>query len=428
VLVALAGWLRYHYVFEWHPPELFAFSDMGLYVERARDIVAGGTDPEQGFQPLGYPLLMALSLRLGRDLALVDWIHVVAGWLTVVLVWRTSARWLRGWSHLAVLAIAALHFPFIALSGFFMAETVFTLQLALLAYCLSRFSFPWKPSRALVLGIVYMSALWFKGNDTFFGPLAIVWIATWIFARRRGRGHSTWIPLARRVAVPIACFAAGAALVVASYAAYTRVHFGAAQLSAPTAALNFVEGKCPAKVNIDSRGRRWQSPLFVQLGENDVKRWPRPFVDTGYFWHEGLQCIRRDPAVLATSSRYVYYLFFDNQLWPEDSTRFASLSRWYGMAFAALLFPSLLLGAILVARRPRSRLALVGMMAVSIVLCSWVFKSEMRYRVPFDVVFIPLAVVGIAWLAARLRGERRKDASARSEEVRDRDIAEVAGW
>jgi hypothetical protein len=408
-LVALAGWVRYHYVFEWHPPEAFAFSDMGLYVERARDILAGGTDPEQAFQPIGYPLLLALSLRLGRDLALVDWTHVVAGWLTVVLVWRASARWLRGWSHLAVLAIAALHFPFIALSGFFMAETVFTLQLALLVYCLSRFPFPWKPTHALVLGAVYMSGLWFKGNNTFFGPLAIVWIAAWIFARRRSRFVSTWVPLARRVVVPIACFVAGAALVVASHAAYTRVHFGAAQISAPTSSLNFVEGKCPWKVNVDSRGRRWHSPLFIQLGENDEKRWPRPFTDTGYFWHQGLECVRRDPAVVATSLRYVYYLFFDNQLWPVNATTYGSLSRWYGMAFAGLLFPSLLLGAILVARRPRSRLALVGMMTVSIALCSWVFKSEMRYRVPFDVVFIPLAVMGIAWLAARLRREKKKD-------------------
>lgn len=404
-LVALAGWVRYHYVFEWHPPELFAFSDMGLYVERARDILAGGTDPEQAFQPIGYPLLLALSLRLGKDLALVDWTHVVAGWLTVVLVWRASARWLRGWSHLAVLAIAALHFPFIALSGFFMAETVFTLQLALLAYCLSRFPFPWKPGHALVLGAVYMSGLWFKGNDTFFGPLAIVWIGVWIFARRGWR--TTWAPLARRAVVPVACFAAGAALVLASHAAYTRVHFGAAQVSAPTSSLNFVEGKCPWKVNIDSRGRRWHSPLFIQLGENDEKRWSRPFTDTDYFWHQGLECVRRDPAVVATSLRYVYYLFFDNQLWPVNATTYGNLSRWYGMAFAGLLFPSLLLGAVLVARRPRSRLALVGMMAVSIALCSWVFKSEMRYRVPFDVVFIPLAVVGMTWLAARLRRAQR---------------------
>jgi hypothetical protein len=398
-LLALAGWIRYRFVFDWHPPECFVFSDMGGYVDRAHELVRGHVSESLGFQPIGYSLVLAQSLRLVGDFTLADWAHVVCGWATVVLVWRASSRWLRERAGLFVLGITALHFPFISLSGFFVAETFFTFQLALLFYCLARFAFPWKPIAALAIGALYMSALWIKGNNTFFGPLVIAWMAFWILRHKRAE----WLRLTRRLVVPVAAFCVGAALVVASHAAYTYKSFGHAQVSAPTAALNLVEGKCPSKNNHDSLGYGWLSPLFVQLGETEEKHWPRPFTDTRYFWGAGIDCIRQDPWVLATSLRYVYYLFFDNLLWPSISGDLGGLVRPSGMLFAAFLFPNILLGWIIIARRPRSRWGLFATLGMSIMLCSWFFKSELRYRVPFDVVFIPIAVLGGSWASVRLR-------------------------
>jgi hypothetical protein len=401
-LLALAGWIRYHYVFDWHPPECFVFSDMAGYVDRARELARGSSSEGQAFQPIGYSLALSVSLRLVKDFALAYWGHALCGWATVVLMWRASARWLSERAGLFVLAIAALHFPFISLSGFFLAETFFTFQLALLFYCLARFPFPWTVGRAFVIGAVYMSALWIKGNNTFFGPLVLAWIALWILLHRR----ADWLRLTRRLAPPVAAFCVGAALMVASHAGYTYSRYGHALVSAPTAALNFVEGKCPAKNNYDSQGYGWLSPLFVQLGETEEKHWPRPFTDTHFFWSAGIECVRRDPSVLATSVRYVYYLFFDNQLWPSNTSD--GLARPSGMLYSALLFPNLLLGGVVIARRPRRRWALFALVGLSIVLCSWFFKSELRYRVPFDVVFIPIAVVGGSWAWSRLRRRKRR--------------------
>jgi hypothetical protein len=399
-LLGLAGWIRYHFVFAWHPPESFIFSDMGGYVDRAVQLFQGRTDPNQTFQPLGYSMILALSLRLGGDLALAVWSHVVLGWASVGLVWRASARWLRSDVSLWVLAIAALHVPFITLSGFFLAETIFTFQLALLFYCLACFPFPWRVSHAFVLGVIYMSAVWIKGNNTLFGPLVVGWSALWVIAHPRWRAE--WKVLARRLLPGVVAFSLGAALVVGSHAAYTYRHYGKAQLSASTSALNLVEGKCPSKNNRDTAGYAWESPLFVQLGENEEKLWPRPFTDQAYFFAAGIDCIRRDPAVLATSVRYIYYLFFDNQLWPPNGTRYAALVRWYGMFYSAILFPGILVGGLLIALRPRRRLMFIGLLGLSIVACSWIFKSELRYRVPFDVAFIPMSVIGWSWLIARL--------------------------
>jgi hypothetical protein len=404
VLVAVAGFVRYDFVFDWHAPEYSVFSDMAIYVGRAQEILGGYWNESQGFQPLGYPLLLAFSLRTFGTFALVDWVHVLLGWSTVVLVWRASARWIGGWLSLVVLGIAALHYPFIALSGFFLAETVFTFLLALLFYVLARFAFPWRTGSAFVVGLVYMSALWFKGNDTFFGPLVVLWACYWVMSRPR----ADRMIVARRLLAPVSAFCAGAAIVVLSYAAVTRIYFGHARLSAPTSALNFVEGKCPAKVNSDPTGLAWHSPLFVQLGENEAKSWPRPFSDSAYFWSQGLSCIRRNPVVLATSVRYVYYLFFDNQLWPPNATQYATLVRWSGMLYSAVFFPGIVIGGLLIARRPRRRIALVSLMATSVVLCAWTFKSELRYRVPFDVVFIPMAVIGWRFIFLRLPPRRAR--------------------
>jgi hypothetical protein len=208
------------------------------------------------------------------------------------------------------------------------------------------------------------------------------------------------------VLVPVAAFCAGAAFVVASHAAFTYKRYGHAHISAPTAALNFVEGKCPSKNNYDSEGHGWLSPLFVQLGETQDKHWPRPFDDSKYYFAAGIDCVKHDPWVLVKSVRYVYYLFFDNQMWPPNTSDSDGISRSYSMAYSAFFFPNILLGATLLARRLRRRTALLLTMGLSIVLCSWVFKSELRYRVPFDVVFIPMAVLSASWTIERLVARR----------------------
>jgi hypothetical protein len=411
VLVALAGWIRYRFVFEWHPPNNHVFSDMANYVERARQLRQGYTDEYQSFQPLGYPLILAASLKFAGNASLTYWTHVACGWATVGLVWRATSRWLGERAGLFALALSALHYPFISLSGFFLAETVFTFQLAALAYLLVRCAFPWRAPVAFAIGFVFMSALWIKGNNTVFGPLAVAWLCAWGWRRSRGAGSLAHRArrAVRRVMVPVSAFVAGAAVVVASHAAATHALYGHAQMSASTAALNFVEGKCPEKENSDSNGSTWLSPLFVQLGERGVHHWPRPFTDQGYFWAAGWRCVRNDPTVIVTSFRYVYYLFFDNQLWPSNTDALAGLNRTAGMVFSALVFPGTLIGALLLARRPWRRSTLYALIGVSILVSSWFFKSELRYRVPFDVVFIPVAVLGWRWLLVRLFRRPTKD-------------------
>ena len=72
-----------------------------------------------------------------------------------------------------------------------------------------------------------------------------------------------------------------------------------------------------------------------------------------------------------------------------------------GMLSSAFFFPMVLLGYLVIGRRPSRRSALFALMGLSIMVCSWFFKSELRYRVPFDVVFIPIAVLGASFVVTR---------------------------
>lgn len=410
--VVLGASVRFAFIYLLHLPEDYVYSDMASYVDSAGQIVAGQRGPQHLFHPVGYPLALALSLWLTGTFSVVVCAQYLMSVATFVLMWRGSVRFLREKRALLVLLVGALHFPFISLSGFFMAETAFGFFLALLFYLLAARGFPWNPGYAFAAGAVYMAAAWFKGNNALFGPILIVWVALWAWRRRARALPIPW----KSAGKTIAAFTAGAFLIAGITAVSTYSLAGRARISATTGALNFVEGKCPDKINVDLDGSGWHSPLFVQLGEGGEKHWPAHFWDDAYFWKAGWSCVRRDPWVLVTSVRYVYYLFFDNQMWPSSSdSQYAGINRWYGMFFSALVFPGILVGLLLVFRRPVSSRTPAFLFVVSLCAVSWLLKSEMRYRVPFDVALIPLSVVGWTWLVATIFRERRASGRVRGD-------------
>jgi hypothetical protein len=412
-IILLGVILRYVFVANLHPPSQHIYSDMGGYVAIAHEMSAGKFEKYDLFQSVGYPLLMTLSLKLIGTLRLAMSIQLLASIAAFVLMWRGSVRFLGERRALIVLVIGTLHFPFISLTGFYLTETIFTLFLALLYYLLARFRFPWRPHIAFILGLVFLGASWFKGSNMFFLPLLVVWAMAWVWRRRSlaGGGSAEWRAALRAGAG----FAAGVAVIAITTATVSYSMTGQARVSASAGGLNFVEGKCPDKINHDSTGAVWASPLFGQIGEGGTtKYWPEPFTNDAFFWKAGWNCIQRDPWVLASSVRYIYYLFFDNQLWPSNSSEFAILNRYYQMFFSALLFPGFLIGLLLMFRRPLAGTRPTVLLVGSILLCSWFFKSEIRFRVPFDVVIIPLSVLGWSWLLATLFGSRRSVVSGRS--------------
>ena len=415
LLLASAAELRYEIIFDLHRAEEHAFSDAGNYLQHGLSIAAGHFWIGQTFQGIGYPVLLAAAFKLGgSDRYLVAYLmQFAASLLTVLLGWRATARLLGEKRGLWALAILAFHVPFLTLSGFFMAETSFGLGVTTLFYLLARYPFPWRWPTGFAMGVIHMASAAVKGLNSFFAPLLLVWGLghAWrlgLFTGARRDLRLAW----RRLVGPLVAFALGSAAFAIPQGWLTAKLYGSFMLSAPTGALNLVEGKCPEKLNRDSTGAYWLSPLFAQLGETKEKRWPRPFTDQGYFWRAGLDCIRANPRVLLTSFRYDYFLFSGNELWPPNMTRFSGLSHRYAILFALLFVPGILIGLGRAFRQPFATRALPYLPALSILLCAWALKSEMRYRVPFDCYFIALGIAGWSWLFERTGIARRLPAWA----------------
>lgn len=407
----LAGWMlalaaRALWVTLVLEPSRAVFSDMAGHFNNSTEMLEHARwSPYVFFQGAGYPLALACLRRLwanDQDFGLVAaWVQI-AGSLAALACSVELARQVAGrrWAGVA-LAVGALHVPWLFFNSVYMAEALYSAALAALGIGLVALARDpaarWR--RTLLLGVVAGLAAWLKGAHLPIGPIAAV---LWLFPLRRG-----WRGAARIVVG----WVAGVALALwIPHGVLTSRLSGRTMTSPPSGGLNFVEGKCPSKENKDSNGYGYWSPMWVQAGVRNTKTWPRPFLDQGYFYAEGVMCIAQRPAVLVESFDYIRKLFLANELWPANAA--GNRGTQLNAAWARIVEWPLVLGVILAfafavarARSPRPSdasgilwLALAAP-ALSLFSVAWLWKSELRYRVPFDVFFFPLALWGWKELA-----------------------------
>jgi hypothetical protein len=267
----------------------------------------------------------------------------------------------------------------------------------------------------LLLGVLGGVAGWLKSAHLLVGPVAAV---LWLFPLGR-----SWRGSARI----LAGWMVGLALVLwIPHGVLSLRTSGRFMASAPAGGLNFVEGKCPSKENKDSAGHGYWSPLYVQRGLRNTMQWPRPFIDQGFFYAEGLRCIADRPAVLLESFEAIPYLFVKNELWPANACgpRATRLSAAWARLFEWPLTAGVLLAfalALARSRRPhvpggQSTAVWLALAAPALALFAvvWVTKSELRTRIPFDVFFLPLALWGWKEAAAWCLRWRRTDGLGRA--------------
>jgi 4-amino-4-deoxy-L-arabinose transferase-like glycosyltransferase len=390
-------------VFHLHPLETAIYSDMRNYLQRAWEIDNGYFALQHFFQPIGYSLWVAAAGRMaGGGFWVLKLSHVVLVWLSVFFGWRTARRLLPARWDLLALALMSLQVQWWALASFALSETLYTFFVTWLLWIAVRWA--QAPSRLLAaaVGFVFAAGFYVKGPLAFFPPL----LALWTLARSR---HDT--AAMRRGAAHLAIMAAVALSVALAHGAGAYAKYGQFKLGADAGGLNFVEGKCPSKHNFDSEGASWHSPLFVQLGELEEKRWSVSFSNQAYYWREGWNCVRENPAVLVTSVRYVYYLFAGNSLWPVESPVRHLAERLYEALFPFTIVPLAAVGMVAALRNWRTALAIPALFYLSLFLTVWLFKSELRFRIPFDAITMIYASYGaaIAWSVFARARERRVD-------------------
>lgn len=382
IIIGLGFFLRLAYIQFINPIASSIYSDMSNYVQVADLIRNGEWRVSHFFQPIGFPYLILVLKNLSSNwMTLLEWIHLVTSTLSLWFLWQTAKEAFGEKLGLISLAIASVHLPWLAFTGLALAENLFIFFLALLAWLTLRLVREGKAKYAVLWSIIFFTAFLAKGTHVFYGPLFV--LSYFYFYRKKAVKN-----------LLIICLIMSAGLL--GHGLFTKNKIGHFQISASAGGLNFVEGKCPLKNNADSAGYSWLSPLYHQLGLNQLKRWDRPFTDSGYFMHQGMNCIMRDPFVLVQSLEGIPFLFFGNTLWPANQSKIANQMRLYELFFSCFsLIGLVVFFRFLKSSKNRQEEILVWVLPIlSIMLCVYIFKSEIRFRIPFDVWIIPVAVKG----------------------------------
>lgn len=366
-----------------------SWSDMRIYLLISRAIDAGVWEESHFFQSIGYPLLITgikyFTTEFGR---LLIYLQSIASILTIAFLYLMTRNTLGRRVALISLVIGSVHMPWFLFTNFALPEVFFTLLLSLCGYLSTKIIYRRRPSILICASwaVCFILAFWLKGTHALWGPLFLLGL----FAHKR---KFAWKP------VLVICSVV--ALGLLGHAFFTYQTIGKIQFGPSTSGLNFVEGKCPSKVNLDSAGYHWQSPLYYQLEMNRTKKWNRPFTNSSYFLKEGLKCIKNDPWVLVQSLESIPFLFYGNTIWPFNRKPFSHYTRLYELFFAffAIVGLSFYYFKVFTLRRPEE-VIMWTLPVLAIFLCVYIFKSEMRYRIPFDLWFIPLAVKGWIELTA----------------------------
>jgi hypothetical protein len=362
------------------------YSDMGHYSNIADELLAGIWRPMHFFQPIGFPYIEYAFKRVFKDWAQA--FGVYQSFITAAslwFMWKAAEMSFGRGVGLVALAVGSVHVQWLAFNLFAMSENTFAFLLSLLLWVSLRVVDRESSAWSALWGLVFIGAFWVKGTHLFVAPLFVLGILVW--------KRWSW-PALTKIAVPISAVVLAGLLLHGLLAHRTIGNF---QLSASAGGLNLVEGKCPAKINVDSTGHGVYSPLYTQLRMTDGKVWDRPFTDSSYFMREGLRCIEADPLVLVQSLENIPFLFIGNFAWPSNVLSVNHYVRLYELFFAMFLVTGLMVwlrSCWPVHRSAASELLVWAMPIVGLFICVYIFKSEIRFRVPFDVYFIPVAVQG----------------------------------
>lgn len=383
-LLIAAFFFRFYEVFILSPPQMTIFSDMGAYFHRGWELTHGAYEDGQLFQPVGFTL-WSLLLRFVGGFDLFNWVQVFSSWGVVVLSYLIVRKPFGKLAGIFAVILAGTHIPLASFATFHLAENIYAFLITLCLYLIVKNMRHQTLRKYFIIGSLLSLAFYFKGNHAFFIPAFSLWLLY--------KDRQNLMAAFKKLTV----MAMGCLVFVVPHLIWTGMHYSKPHLGPTAGALNFVEGKCPSKNNMDSTGSSWMSPLFVQLHEETFKKWPRPFTDEKFFWQEGFKCVAQNPFVLVESLRYINYLFFDNEIWPLMTSPVRAWNQAWIPFFNFFLFPFAMVGAIIMARRKDAFTEVSSLMMLTLFFTVWFFKSEMRFRIPFDAILVGWSSIGAAW-------------------------------
>ena len=399
--------VRIWFVLWQHPPGQYIDTDMAVYDYRARRVMEGTFSLEDTFQPLGYPVLVALIYSISdSSRTLVGVVQALMGGATVIISYAIARRVAssRLFALICALAVAA-HFPLIFYTGFLLTEVFFSFASMLAFWLLLRAVEEPNWRIGLLAGLALGVATVVRSNLLAF----FVFLPLFVGCALRGQGR-------KKMALLGAPLVLGALIPISLACAHNSIRSGHPVGLATNGGLNFYMNFAELRTIrcMHTDGLHWITPVPNMHRYDREEIVSASLFDERFHYRRGLELIRERPARLLRA--------FDNLVegggggklsyfpgWHPHDRKLRRYSRtffWWGVVPAALhllwIFGS---GRFLrPAEAPR---ALIGYALLSVVITLYWFLGDPRMRVPFDPLLIVLALDGarrlLKWLAGRAR-------------------------
>ncbi len=443
-LTVLALVTRLLWVLVIHPPGDYVFSDMGMYVKRARDLVNIGVQSgvrDLAWQAYGTHFLLALPFKIFGPEAPHRGAAVLWGLLgaaAVPLSYLVACRVLPT-ARLAKIAgvLALLWYPNLSTTGYFLSETPFLCLQLLAVYWLLRVL--QEGVRAWPAGVASALAFMLRPQVSIFFVMVLL---LWLVNFRR----LPWVRWRQLLGV-------GAPLVAALLFSLWRFHSHTGRWDgiAENANMNLTAGRChnivtqafkkkadmrkSERKKVTTDGRRVSLPGYRTLAKmfpDDHFLGLRPAMESetirmvGYIgdpWiHRDIrqECYRRTGILGQLRYSFVNMLmqWFVAKQWPDNAKNkhlFLGVSEVYRHGFQiVVLLPSLLgIGLALGRWRRDPAQTLIALTLIGAMITAAIFFGEVRLRTPYDPYALILGLLAFAW-ARDLWQRRRKTAAPAS--------------
>jgi hypothetical protein len=197
---------------------------------------------------------------------------------------------------------------------------------------------------------------------------------------------------------PIAVFTTAT---LASLLIISVVYFklgGQHRISSLNGGFVFMAGQCLVGHSYDSNGAAFGPPVYMQRGIDKMVQFTQPFTNSRYFYQQGLDCLKQRPIRILEKISENYYLFFGNVSWPtSNQAPFHLFMKASHIVFNIITIPGLFLAIFFHSHQTKSSrpvLILLWLLLATVVLTSTIFYADIRYRLPYDAIFILIALTG----------------------------------
>lgn len=390
----LAVILRSFFIFVIHPPEKYIYNDMEIYTTGAVKVALGIPETAQDtFYPPGPAYLYSLFFHAPSPFLAIKIFHVFMGIMTCLFIYG-SADILFG-KKAAYLAglFSSLNYLFVDFTGYVLSEGPFIFGLSAMFYFMVKsvtaargiekrlFSF--------LTGLLLIFSASFKTVILLLVPVFGVWL---LFSLRK-----------YRLAVNLPYYFLGFLPLFAALCVRTYALTGDIGGISTNTGINFYQGRSRVRITYfhDPETKKMYffagSPVAIHdKYPFDLHLYgPTPSGSSGLFFREGLRLARKDPGkTFRYSIANIYDLFRSAGIWPSSSVAgiFPKLVKYFNTAVVFLIIiPAMFVFCLQFRDIVSSPKFLVCLPVLVLLLASFIFHGESRYRIPFDVFFIILA-------------------------------------